>query len=307
MIGIYQIDGKLPNYALMKVVGYHESRGDKVEKYLGNMFMDRYSKVYASKIFEFSPMPIDLPDGCIMGGTGISLQSKLPNDIEHSIPSYSLWDIDYHIGFTMRGCRFNCSFCVVPKKEGRPHHASTIDNLLINPNATNKLMLLDNDFFGSPNWENDINRIRELDLKVCFAQGLNIRIITSKQAALLSRTNYRMTNFKNKYITFAWDKINDEDLIFQGIDRCEDAGIPAKNMQFFVLIGYDTTPDEDYHRVMKLSARGALPYIMPYNKHDPYQKRFARWVNHRAVFRSVSWLDYNKNIKMSNKNILTIL
>ena len=74
---------------------------------------------------------------------------------------------------------------------------------------------------------------------------------------------------------------------------CNDAGIPSKHMQFFVLIGYDTTPEQDYYRVMTLWEKyGALPFVMPYNKFDEYQKRFSRWVNHRAIFKTVKWDDY---------------
>ena len=55
----------------------------------------------------------------------------------------------------------------------------------------------------------------------------------------------------------------------------------------------DTTPEEDYYRVMTLYEKyGALPFVMPYDKKDVYQKRFARWVNHRAVFKSVKWDEY---------------
>jgi hypothetical protein len=63
-------------------------------------------------------------------------------------------------------------------------------------------------------------------------------------------------------------------------------------MSFYVLIGFDTTPEEDMHRVMKLHSYGCNPYIMPYNKEDLYQKKFARWVNHKAIFKSVKWKDY---------------
>lgn len=31
---------------------------------------------------------------------------------------------------------------------------------------------------------------------------------------------------------------------------------------------------------------------MPFDKSDPYQQRFARWCNHKAVFHSVEWCDY---------------
>ena len=94
-------------------------------------------------------------------------------------------------------------------------------------------------------------------------------------------------------MTFAWDRFQDEKLIAKGIKICNDAGIPSKNMQFFVLIGYDTTEEEDYYRVMTLFEKyDALPYVMPYEKSNPYQKRFARWVNHRAIFKTVKWEDY---------------
>ena len=292
-IGIVQVDGKLPNVALMQICKYHEDNGDHVEWYLGNIFESQYNKVYISKIFTFSDMP-DLPEKAVIGGTGIDFYNILPDPIKDYSISYSLYpDCNYHIGFSMKGCRFNCSFCCVPKKEGKPYHNSNIDDLLLNPRGGNRLMLLDNDFFGSPYWEDDLNRIIELKLKVCFVQGLNIRIITEEQASLLSKCNYYNSKFNQRYLTFAWDRFKDEKLIGKGVKICNSAGIPSKNMQFFVLIGYDTTPEEDYYRVMILYEKyGALPYVMPYNKKDRYQKRFTRWVNHRAIFKTVPWADY---------------
>lgn len=66
-------------------------------------------------------------------------------------------------------------------------------------------------------------------------------------------------------------------------------------MQFFVLIGFDSTREQDYERVMTLAEMGCMPFVMPYNKDDRYQKTFARWVNNRAVFKSCSWRDYEYN------------
>lgn len=157
-------------------------------------------------------------------------------------------------------------------------------------------MLLDNDFFGGENWKGNLERIIELKLKVCFVQGLNIRIITPEQANLLAKCNYQNAKFNQKYLTFAWDKYNDRSLIEKGIKICNDAGIPTRHMQFFVLIGFDTTPDQDMDRVMTLRELGAMPYVMPYNKSDSYQKAFARWVNHRATFKSVTWDDYKYKV-----------
>lgn len=300
-IGIIQIDGKeyqgtlFPNIALMKIAGFHELRGDNVEWYLGNLWADQYDIIYASKIFSFSQMP-DLPAKTIVGGTGIDFFNKLSAEIEASCVSYSLYpECNFHVGFSMKGCRFNCKFCCVPKKEGRPYKYNNIDELLTNPKGGNRLMLLDNDFFGSPTWREDLQRIAELGLKVCFVQGLNIRIITEEQAEMLARVRYYSKDFRQRYLSFAWDRYNDGKLVRKGIDICVSAGIATKHMQFFVLIGFDSTPEQDYERVMTLGDLGCMPFVMPYKKDDPYQKAFARWVNKRQLFKSCTWQDYKYN------------
>lgn len=292
-IGVYQLDGKIPNLAIMKIVGFHEANGDHVEWYKGELFSEQYDKIYFSKLFSFTPTPV-LPHNAVIGGTGIDFTNKLPNEIENATPSYSLYpECNYHLGFSMKGCRFNCKFCCVPKKEGRPYNYNSIDEILINPNGGNRLMLLDNDFFGGENWRQNLLRIIELKLKVCFVQGLNIRIITPDQAELLAQCNYQNSKFNQKYLTFAWDKYKDRTLIEKGIKICNDAGIPTRHMQFFVLIGFDTTPDQDLERVETLRDLGAMPFVMPYNKEDRYQKNFSRYVNHRATFKSVKWSEYD--------------
>lgn len=299
-IGIVQVDGKLPNLALMKIAGYHENMGEAVEWYQGPMFSEQYSKIYASKLFSFSEMP-QLPSNAITGGTGINFHNKLPQEIEDSTPSYSLYPTcNYHIGFSMKGCRFVCKFCCVPQKEGKPYNYNNIDEILINPNGGNRLMLLDNDFFGGQNWKSNLLRIIELKLKVCFVQGLNIRIITEEQATLLAQCNYQNSKFNQKYLTFAWDKYHDGKLIEKGIKICNDAGIPTKHMQFFVLIGFDTNHEQNMERVIKLKEKGCMPFVMPYNKSDPYQKAFARWVNFRPIFKTVKWEDYIYKTEMVN-------
>lgn len=304
-VGLVQVDGKYPNMALMQICKYHELEGDTVEWWKGPLWNHTYDKVYASKIFDFSPLP-NLPDGTIIGGTGIDYKNQLPSEIAQCEPSYTLYPkCTYHIGFSMKGCRFACKFCCVPQKEGRPWKNSTIEGLLINPKGGNRLMLLDNDFFGNPDWEQAISEINSFNLKVCFVQGLNIRIITSRQAEALANVRYYNSKFTQRYLTFAWDKWKDQKLIEKGIQICNDAGIPCKKMQFFVLIGYDTNQEQDFERVMWLREKGCMPFVMPYKKDDPYQKSFTRWVNHRATFKSCTWekYKYNQTKKTNEKSI----
>jgi hypothetical protein len=288
-IGLYDVDSKIPNLALMKLSAFHRAQGDDVELY-APILAGSYDKVYASKIFNFSN-PGYILENMEVGGTGIDMARQLPDEIERLTPDYSLYNYPHNIGFTMRGCRLKCEFCVVPKKEGGPKPYNTIDDIWTQRDS-DFVMLLDNDFFGNPLWRDRIKEIRKYDLSVNFSQGLNIRNITEEQAKQLSSVKFCNPNRTNRQVCFAWDDPRHEKLIHKGIKRCTDAGIRPHQMMFYVLIGYWSTEEQDLHRVRMLSDYGCDPFVMPYKKDDPYQKRFARWVNHKAIFKSVPWEQY---------------
>jgi len=293
-IALFDIDSKIPNLALMKLSRYHKELGDTVSLY-DPLWSSTYDKIYASKIFNFSSDAL-LTEQMIVGGTGHDLKVELPEEIERLQPDYSLYGYPHAIGFTMRGCRFACKFCVVPRKEGRPKSNSTIKEIWDQRGSedSNFIVLLDNDFFGNPEWRERIREIQDLELRVNFSQGLNIRIITEEQAQALSSVNFRGLSGKTRRVHFAWDLFNkkQEQLIDAGIKRCLDAGIKPYQMTFYVLVGFNTSSEEDLYRVEKLRGYGVDPYVMPYNRGDLYQKKFARWVNHKAIFKSVEWKDY---------------
>jgi hypothetical protein len=186
--------------------------------------------------------------------------------------------------------------CVVPEKEGRPKANSTIADIWTQRDS-DFVVLLDNDFFGNPEWRERIAELRHFDLKVNFSQGLNIRIITDEQARALASVRFWNYQQTRRQVYFAWDRFQDERLINAGIERVKAAGVKPWQMAFYVLIGFDTTPEQDLYRVTKLRDLGCDPYVMPFNKADIYQQSFARWVNHRAIFNTVAWEDYRKSVK----------
>jgi hypothetical protein len=294
-VGIYDVDSKMPNLALMRLSAYHKERGDSVESY-SPLFKYHYDRIYASRIFNFSDTTLLDPGLMEIGGTGWDLQKNLSPEIERQIPDYSFYKYTHSIGFTMRGCRFNCKFCLVPDKEGRPRSNSTIQQIWTQRDS-DFVVLLDNDFFGNPEWRERIAEIRRFDLKVNFNQGLNIRIITDEQARALASVRFWNYPQTRRQVYFAWDRFQDERLIDAGVERVKAAGVKPWQMAFYVLIGFDTTPEQDLYRVTKLRDLGCDPYVMPYNKRDLYQQRFARWVNHRAIFKSVSWDEYRADAK----------
>ena len=121
-IGLLDADKtNFPNLALMKISAWHKAKGDDVEFVFP---LKHYDKIYVSKVF--TDLYTKEPDTCLLadeiikGGTGYDLQNKLPYEVEHIMPDYSLYKIkNTAYGFLTRGCPRACPFCIVANKEGR--------------------------------------------------------------------------------------------------------------------------------------------------------------------------------------------
>lgn len=147
-------------------------------------------------------------------------------------------------------------------------------------------MLLDNNLTALPaHFERILKQMIKEKVRVDFSQGLDIRLLTDDMAKLLSKVRLW------KQIHFAWDSMQYEAAVRKGIETIK-RNMPLSRVMFYVLIGFDTTPTEDLYRVETLRGLNVDPFVMPFNKSDPYQKRFARWCNHKAIFKSVKWQNY---------------
>lgn len=280
-VGLIDIDSKIPNLALMKISAWHKKQGDKTEL-TSPLFAGNFDQIYASKVFDFSPMPI-LPSDSFIGGCGYNIATRLGASQEHIMPDYELYNCDYAIGFTSRGCNRKCPWCIVPQMEGKWHMVSDIYEFW---NDQDRIMLLDNSLNTEDWWfERILKQLIKEKIRVDFNQGLDIRLLTSFDASLLSKCRLW------KQIHFAWDNIHDGSEVRVGIKVLEKHNLKSKSM-FYVLIGFNSTPEEDLYRVETLRGLGVDPFVMPYDKFDKYQCRFARWVNHKAIFKSVAWENY---------------
>lgn len=288
-----------PNLALMKISAWHKAQGDTVELIKGIPEappLTGYDKNYISVIFYQNAQRANtyarmLEGEVDIGGIGDSYK-KLPDEIEHIMPDYSLYGVDFSMGYTSRGCIRKCKWCVVPKKEGGIRDNAPITEFL-HPNH-NRLLLLDNNFQASPKWNDNLHYLIINNIKVNFNQGLDIRLVNKEFADLLSRVHYYSWLFKTRSLHFAFDTMKVERAVRRGIKTLNDAGIPPRNLMFYVLVGYDTTTEQDLHRVQVLKDLGAVPYIMIFNRDKNRElHQLARWVN-RRYYQFISWEKYEK-------------
>lgn len=320
-VKLVQIDGKLPNLALMQIASWHKSRGDAVSytrDTTHGLFEPDYDRVYASAIFSFSAVKIarlraTYPDA-IIGGTGSGSTATVADvtgedwiGLDYSLyPAYTA-----SLGFTQRGCRLSCKFCVVPGKEGKNRSVSTIADIWRGDGHPKKLHLLDNDFFGQEHWRERIAEIRDGGFKVCLNQGINVRHMTPEAAEALASVEYRDDSFSERRVYTAWDNLKDEELFFRGIDMLDAAGIAPRKVMAYMLVGYDKreTWERLWHRFNRMVERGVEPYPMVFDCRstdaERYRelKRFQRWVV-TGLYRAVPFSEYDASRKAKHADRL---
>lgn len=315
MILLFQLDGKVPNIALMRIAAHHRGLGDDVElRWTGAPSRDLWDnpkRVYASAIFEKTKPAVDrlrseFPNA-IVGGTGVALESNLEaHGISTLQQDYTIYPNETRsIGFTQRGCRLRCSFCVVPKKEGTMREEKTVAEIWRGEPWPRELILLDNDFFGQPNWRARIAEIREGKFKVSFNQGINARFLTDEAAEAIASVDYRADDMKAKRIYTAWDNYKDKERLFAGLERLAKNGVRPDQIMVYMLIGFwpGETEDDWLKRHDELRAFGARPYPMPF-KRTPAAVGFQRWCI-RRIDLNVSWADFKAaNYRPENLNTL---
>lgn len=295
-VGLIDVDGwHYPNLALMKISAWHKSQGDDVEWCLPIKY---YDIVYQSKVFDETYSPdinyTPLADKIIKGGTGYGLDNKLPDEIEHIYPDYSIYPEltkDTAYGFLTRGCPRGCKFCIVAGKEGR--RSVKVADLSEFWRGQKYIELLDPNLLACKDRIDLLNQLIDSKAYVNFNQGLDIRFVNDEIVDLLNRV-------KIKQIHFAWDNPGENlEPMFKAYRYLAKHKPNGRFGTVYTLVNFDTTLDEDLYRIYTLRDLGYDPYIMVYDKPNASRlmKDLQRWVNNRLIFRSCDkFEDYNRKI-----------
>lgn len=287
-IGLINVDGHhFPNLALMKISAFHKRKNDSVEWFNS---LSNYDVVYKSKVFTFTPDEnfVINSNQIISGGTGYDITQNLSPKTDAICPDYSLYpSFKSALGFVTRGCPNKCSWCVVPKKEGDIKPYADIESFL---DGRKSVVLMDNNVLASDYGLNQIEKIIDLKIKVDFNQGLDSRIIANNEdiAKLLSRVKWL------KPLRMACDTKSQMQYIEKATLLLRKYKTTPSNYFIYLLVKdiLDALERVEFLRKLKLD-----PFAQPYRDYknstiNPELNRFARWVNHKAIFKSVKWEDY---------------
>lgn len=288
---LLNIDSKLPNIALKKIEMWHKGRGDEVIWDMP-MMLGQTNKAYASCIFTKNASAIANYKGLnlelIAGGTGYDLTIKLPSEIEQMKPK-----INY--GFTTRGCIRKCAFCFVPQSEGYIRAVGDIYDIWDGEGG--EVVLLDNNILALPKHFRMIcEQAMEENITLDFNQGLDIRLVTPSICELLRDT-------KLKRIRFAFDSPKLETTIRNKVAMLRDYSVKDA-FPFYVLVGFDTTFEEDMHRLEVLKELGCRAYVMRH-ENTPKERRYirmAQWANQFWTFAKYDYRAFCVEFEASQAN-----
>ena len=311
---------RFPNLVSMKISAFHKANGDDVSLLTTYDDYYKYDKLYLSKVFTDT----DVPNGILelknltYGGTGFYYDEAepLPDEIEHIMPDYHLYDewvdqmieaggkrrdyiyyTDYSIGFLTRGCFRQCDFCVNKNYDQSKRHSPVLE--FYDPSRP-KLCFLDDNFFACGKWKEIIEEVKELDRPFQFKQGLDERLLTDDKIHELVTWKY------DGNMIFAFDDINDREVIERNLRRLFEL-YPQfrKTLKFYVLCGYDRNGKYDaefyekdiqdtLERAMILAKYSALPYIMRFEKsyksdYAGVYSAIAAWCNQPNIFKTFSF------------------
>lgn len=331
---------RFPNMCCMKLSTYYKNLGYEVILKTDYDGLDAFDKVFISKVFTDTEIPGEPEDktgknsetisewykdneflkqpNIEYGGTGFFYDKapSLPDEIEHIMPDYHLYDdwvneniasgvrrseftyyLDYSIGYLTRKCFRGCYYCV-NRNYKKVVEASPLDEFMDVDRP--KLCFLDDNFFGCSKWRELIEPVIKSKKRFQFKQGLDERLLTKERILEISKWKY-----DGEFI-FAFDNIEDKDLIISKLKLIRET-VPdwKRELKFYVFCGCDRNGIYDeqfwekditnlFERIDILSQFGAKPYIMRFEKvydtqYSSFYAAVAAWCNQPSIFNTFTF------------------
>lgn len=267
-VALYDVDGRIPNLALMKLSARFKQRGFNV-LLLRSIEYIKADAYYAASVFYCarSRSRIAALRGLYgadiqLGGTGWNLRSRLPTEAEVCFPDYSLYDHSaYALGFLTRGCNGGCPLCLVPRKEGRLRLEKGGFDAFVPPGQTN-VMLLDNNILVHPAAADLLQEMIDRRYALNFSQSLEFKALTPALFDLLCQVDSRNARFTRRQFYFSCNSVADADHFEEKRSLLKALG--KDRVTVIAMYGYNTRLSEDYRRLRVLRRLRLIPFFQEY-------------------------------------------
>lgn len=172
--------------------------------------------------------------------------------------------IKSNIIFTSRGCNNNCSWCCVPKIEGKLKELPVLCGNIIQ----------DNNFLQTNKKHKDkVFEMLKTQKSICFKGGLEPDLID----------DHFVDNITSLKIKELWLACDDENSIYgfkKGCQKLIKAGFTREKIRCYVL-SYGKNRDADERRAREVYEAGAMPFVQLYrdfsDKKTVYDKDWNAW------------------------------
>lgn len=157
----------------------------------------------------------------------------------------------------------------------------------LNPNGE-WIEVLDNNFFANPNWKDAIEYLIGTKQPINL-HGVDVRIMNEEQSYWLNKLRLK------EKVKIAWDlpQLDLTDKLKEVIKY-----IKPYKLRCYVLVGFNSTMEQDLYRLNRLKELKIAPFVMPYrdfeNNVEPsqYVKDLAHWANKTSIFYSCDFAGF---------------
>lgn len=221
-------------------------------------------------------------DRATVGGPATQLMPGFFDDLDHvqvgAEMSGVLQRINPMATRTTTGCIRSCGFCGVRKLEGDFRELS---------DWPDKPVICDNNLLAAST--SHFNRVIDRLVKwgwADFNQGVDARLLTLDHAR-------RIAEIKKPVVRLALDSMDVVDDWEKAYRKLRKAGLPKKAIRSYALIGFNSGPDEAWHRCEYINAHGIKSLPMWYHPLNTFENNIVT-----SEQEQLGWSDFERKLIM---------